>query len=201
MGRVVSNHQVQIIIKTGCPASKGLGPVRVREHIVPVPVPLRDRKGGMQGHPVEEIGTLTQPAPHPGHHLTVAQQHPLHITLSAAWVPDASPVGEGLTGKERHSIQPRHGQTQVFHLVLLHPHVHILEPAHQRGGVGRAPIGTRGIRTPAGKGHAAQPPPDPSAGTKIPGPQPQPQRSAPDRHRRHPFPHHSPLLFFSKKRF
>ena len=179
--RTVTDHQVHIVVAAGGPAPEGLGTSAVRKHVITVAVPLRYCERGMEGHPVNEIGQLAQPAPHRGGHLSIFQHHPLHITSPAAGIADAFPIGQGLSRQEDHSIQPLHRQTQVMHLVPLHPHIHVLQLSKQWGAVPETEDRAGELRAAAGKAHARGVPPEPPPGTEIPFPQPETQSAPPGR--------------------
>ena len=179
VGGVVAHHEIHVVVEAGGPAAKGLGAVGVGKHVVAVPPPLGDGEGGVEGHPVEQVG------PHAGGYPAVAQNHPLHIAPPPGGLAYGPPEGEGLPRPQGQAVQTGRRQAQVGHLAALEGHVLPPQPAQQGRGVLRPQIGALHLRPGPGKPQAAGMPQQAAAPAQGQPAQPQAQGAPPDGLRSH----------------
>ena len=153
----VANHQIAIIIKTGGTAAEGLGSVRIRKNVIDMAMTFYDCEGGVQGHPIDQVGHLAQPAAGSRIKTTIFQNHTFLISLEPSWFANGLPVGKNLAGGKGHAVQFFGGDPQVDDLVMLQIHIDVFQTSEQGGGVSKNCMAQSGL-TLFGKGDAAKKP-------------------------------------------
>ena len=132
---VVAYDQVEVGVDDRAADAPGEHAAVVGEGVEAVLGALHDGERGVQEHPVQQVGQLTDPATDARGRLAVGQAHALHVALAGGAVADHLVEAEGLTGPDHDPVRLCGRETQIGDLVVLQPHLRVAELAQQERAV------------------------------------------------------------------